>query len=294
MICVECKNPVKNAFLQYKKDYITLQKCGRCHAVVDKYIEYDHVLLFLDIVLLKPQAYRHLCFNVTEQQMGGTSHSGPGAVGGRTSGTSHSTRGAVTRPVPGTISRLIIMIILFEVYLSWAYEEKKSHHSLLMASILHQPVVTQYLLFIIKLVLNLALFNLPLQLMFSYLNWNGSQINLNLPLEYQKLYHSRVLLTAVLIANSIRLLPILTLIWPYDNSVQLFNIVKFISVVNVIESLKVVSELGYLVIGVCFGVCYLIQQAGSVGVICLVVGQLGKGESVGRLFVEYFQHLFNY
>ena len=34
-----------------------------CHKVVDKYIEFDPVIIFLDALLHKPQAYRHLLFN---------------------------------------------------------------------------------------------------------------------------------------------------------------------------------------------------------------------------------------
>ena len=37
--------------------------------VADKYIEYDNVILFLDIMLLKPQAYRHLMYNITESEL---------------------------------------------------------------------------------------------------------------------------------------------------------------------------------------------------------------------------------
>lgn len=35
----------------------------RCLNFADKYIEFDHVILFLDMVLHKPQVYRHLLFN---------------------------------------------------------------------------------------------------------------------------------------------------------------------------------------------------------------------------------------
>jgi len=35
-----------------------------CHSVVDKYTEYDNVLICLDALLHKSQAYRHLLFNV--------------------------------------------------------------------------------------------------------------------------------------------------------------------------------------------------------------------------------------
>jgi hypothetical protein len=34
-----------------------------CNQRVDKYVEFDTVLVFLDIILHKVQAYRHLVFN---------------------------------------------------------------------------------------------------------------------------------------------------------------------------------------------------------------------------------------
>ena len=39
----------------------------KCEKVVDKYIEYDAVIIFLDALLHKPQAYRHLLFNIVVQ-----------------------------------------------------------------------------------------------------------------------------------------------------------------------------------------------------------------------------------
>ena len=36
---------------------------SNCRKVIDKYVEYDAVILLLDILLLRIQAYRHLIFN---------------------------------------------------------------------------------------------------------------------------------------------------------------------------------------------------------------------------------------
>ena len=42
-------------------DFLFQKICGK---VVDKYIEYELVIIFLDAVLHKPQAYRHILFNI--------------------------------------------------------------------------------------------------------------------------------------------------------------------------------------------------------------------------------------
>lgn len=64
MICIECTEPVWSLYTQYSTSNIRLTACPRCNKFADKYIEYDNVLIFVDILLLKPQAYRHLVFNV--------------------------------------------------------------------------------------------------------------------------------------------------------------------------------------------------------------------------------------
>jgi len=35
----------------------------QCKKFADKYIEHDFVVLFIDIILIKPQVYRHLLYN---------------------------------------------------------------------------------------------------------------------------------------------------------------------------------------------------------------------------------------
>jgi Arv1-like family len=44
-------------------DTIRLSRCEHCHEVADRYIEYDFVLCFLDLVLAKVSVYRHFLFN---------------------------------------------------------------------------------------------------------------------------------------------------------------------------------------------------------------------------------------
>jgi hypothetical protein len=36
---------------------------SECHHVADKYIEYDPVIVMIDLVLLNEQAYRHVLYN---------------------------------------------------------------------------------------------------------------------------------------------------------------------------------------------------------------------------------------
>ncbi|OAD04791.1 hypothetical protein MUCCIDRAFT_161506 [Mucor lusitanicus CBS 277.49] len=66
--CVECGASVVNLYTQYSKDNIRLTTCDQCNNFADKYIEHDFVIIFIDMLLHKPQVYRHLLFNrITEQ-----------------------------------------------------------------------------------------------------------------------------------------------------------------------------------------------------------------------------------
>ena len=73
--CVECSHPVASLYTVYSKDNVRLTQCvtpnflakadlqDQCKKFADKYIEHDFVVLFIDIILIKPQVYRHLLYN---------------------------------------------------------------------------------------------------------------------------------------------------------------------------------------------------------------------------------------
>lgn len=69
-ICIECRFPVQSLYTVYSKaddrllgKGVRLTQCPRCKRFADKYVEHDFVVLFIDLVLIKPQVYRHLLFN---------------------------------------------------------------------------------------------------------------------------------------------------------------------------------------------------------------------------------------
>ncbi|KAJ8604936.1 hypothetical protein MRB53_041612 [Persea americana] len=69
-ICIECRYPVNQLYTAYSKaddralgKGVRLIQCPRCKRFADKYVEHDFVILFIDLVLIKPQVYRHLLFN---------------------------------------------------------------------------------------------------------------------------------------------------------------------------------------------------------------------------------------
>jgi hypothetical protein len=61
-ICIECCYPVSQLYSTYSKaddrslgKGVRLTQCPRCHRFADKYVEHDYVVLFIDLVLIKPQ-----------------------------------------------------------------------------------------------------------------------------------------------------------------------------------------------------------------------------------------------
>ncbi|EPR64102.1 Arv1, related protein [Toxoplasma gondii GAB2-2007-GAL-DOM2] len=65
VICVECSVPLSSTCRRFPPHFqnIRLARCAACGKTADKYVEYEVLLIFIDLLLHKPQAYRHLIFN---------------------------------------------------------------------------------------------------------------------------------------------------------------------------------------------------------------------------------------
>lgn len=64
LVCVECGASVPELVRDYGKGNLRLAICSACNSVADKYVEYETILLFLEVLLLKPQVYRHVLCNL--------------------------------------------------------------------------------------------------------------------------------------------------------------------------------------------------------------------------------------
>ncbi|KAM4772279.1 protein ARV1 [Rhinophrynus dorsalis] len=63
--CIECNEESKELYRDYKHGVLKITICKSCQKPVDKYIEYDPVIILLNAMLCKAQAYRHVLFNTT-------------------------------------------------------------------------------------------------------------------------------------------------------------------------------------------------------------------------------------
>jgi len=233
MICVECNEPVESLYVKYTNDYIKLTDCPSCSKVADKYVEFDNVILFIDTLLLKPQAYRHLVYNLMAENVVG------GNVVKETSIKSWFERNK-------KINRIRLLMILFEIYLTWAYEEKNYNLGkalnpfLVMNAILEKSAVTQYLYFSLKCISDDVITHTLIPFfMFNFGGWN--------PKDYvshnadTKRYYRMALSLTVLISGATKLFPILMLIWPYNN-IAITNIISSVADLNLIEALRIVTN----------------------------------------------------
>ncbi|XP_016097928.1 protein ARV1 [Sinocyclocheilus grahami] len=61
--CVECNEDANELHRDYSNGILKITICSSCKKPVDKYIEYDPVIILIDATLCKIQAFRHILFN---------------------------------------------------------------------------------------------------------------------------------------------------------------------------------------------------------------------------------------
>lgn len=226
MICVECNNPgIDCLYSEFKSKYIKLTICPKCGQLADKYIEFDNVIIFLDVLLLEKQAYRHLAYNKVETAIF-----------------------SQDPPQYRKIVRYVVLLVLFEVYLTWAYEEKKEHSSMLMSRVLSMPVALQYAFFIIHQMIEQGMMFFMLYIIFTKLFLWGNTRNQNLTDAHQKPYYMCVLLVTFLLSTAVRCLPIIMLIWPYDNALVASGAVNILVFFCMVEGLRINTGRPYLAV----------------------------------------------
>ncbi|XP_047989907.1 protein ARV1 [Leguminivora glycinivorella] len=61
--CVNCGESSAALYKTYGPSVLKLTKCDKCNGIVDKYIEYDPVIVMIDLVLVSKEAQRHVLYN---------------------------------------------------------------------------------------------------------------------------------------------------------------------------------------------------------------------------------------
>ncbi|EHA54668.1 hypothetical protein MCOR27_010793 [Pyricularia oryzae] len=237
-ICIECRHPVKTLWTKYSGTgdgdkvsghNIRLTVCKNCGRFCDKYVEHDFVVLFVDLVLIKPQVYRHLLHNSLMRD------------GDR---------------FDPTMIRLGILLLLFDVYLTWARIEKQFNTSSSadqssFSRIAQQPIVLQYMFFLLLCTLSNLAFHLSIRLLTSS-PWSPLVLLGLLPAPFER---PNSVSTALLVSSSTKLFPILMVIWNYDVPAAARSL-GWAVVANNVEALMILLDCGY-------GAAALLTTAGA-------------------------------
>ncbi|KAI5788082.1 Arv1-like family-domain-containing protein [Pyronema domesticum] len=237
----ECSYPVQSLYTAYSSADdkslgrgVRLTQCPRCKRFADKYVEHDFVVLFIDMVLIKPQVYRHLLFNHL---------------------------GRTDDKLDGSIKRLGVLLLLFDVYLTWARIEKSIPTS--HPQILSQPIVVQYLFFLCFCLTESLLFHATIRFLSFYL--------LRFP-------RPNAVSTALLVSSCTKLFPILMVIWKYDVPAAARS-VGWAVVVNNVEALRILLNVDYVRAAALTGAGAVVR-AGVSGAVLRAAG-LGGEETGG-------------
>ncbi|KAH3915714.1 hypothetical protein HBH56_078580 [Parastagonospora nodorum] len=256
-ICIHCRHPIPVLYTTYSKaddralgKGVRLTQCPSCKNFADKYVEHDFIVLFIDLVLIKAEVYRHLLFNRL---------------------------GTSDEKFDRSILRLGVLLLLFDVYLTWARIEKISQNASLLAS---QPLMLQYLFFLALVTLSTLAFHIPIRLLCSL---PPSPLRVVLP-HYP---HPTPLSTALLVSSCTKLFPILLIIWEYDLRSSA-TAVSWAVIVNNIAALEILMDCGYVRAGVLVGVGAAVRGVVSWGMLKAVgLGTGWEGFNLGREVDEW-------
>ncbi|KAF2098703.1 Arv1-like protein [Rhizodiscina lignyota] len=229
-MCIECRYPVKSLYTTYSKaddrslgKGVRLTQCPRCKRFADKYVEHDFVVLFIDLVLIKPQVYRHLLFNRL---------------------------GREDDRFDDSIIRLAVLLLLFDVYLTWARIEKSSHpahtdNPLPPSPLSSQPLVLQYLFFLALCAISTLAFHLPIRLLCKYPpHYLSTETQGGFGI-FPYYPHPNPLSTALLVSSCTKLFPLLLIVWEYDLPSSA-SAVSWAVIVNNIAALEILMDCGYV------------------------------------------------
>jgi hypothetical protein len=168
-----------------------------------------------------------------------------------------------------SIVRLGVLLLLFDVYLTWARIEKlslpsqatlplstrNSTNANTNAALLQaQPLILQYLFFLLLVCSSTLAFHLPIRLLCSL---NPRNLPSGLSSLYARLIPSypypTPLSTALLVSSCTKLFPILLIIWDYDLPSSA-TAVSWAVIVNNIAALEILMDCGYVRAAVLVGI----------------------------------------
>lgn len=62
-ICINCSNKINELYKKYSSSVLKVINCSECNELADKYIEFEPIIIAIDLVLLSRPAQRHVLYN---------------------------------------------------------------------------------------------------------------------------------------------------------------------------------------------------------------------------------------
>jgi len=142
-----------------------------------------------------------------------------------------------------SIIRLGILLLLFDVYLTWARIEKAGpspNSSPLTGVLSDYPLLLQYLFFLIHCFLGTVAFHIPIRLICTspYFGWLRHLTGL------QRYGNAVSLSTALIVSSCTKLFPILLIVWEYDLP-SAASAVSWAVIANNVAALEILINCGY-------------------------------------------------
>ncbi|TPX76309.1 hypothetical protein CcCBS67573_g02444 [Chytriomyces confervae] len=228
--CIHCAAPIRALFREYSKGNIRLEQCGVCKkGFADQYIENDPIVVFIDMVLLKKPVFRHLIHNRL----------------------SYDSRG-----FNGTVAKLALILVLFEVYVKWFKLEKLYGRSdfLLVESLHYQYfcilclcVVGKKARISVFVFLDLLLLSVSKEFVIWHLSIRSAVWMLYKPesRETRKLDWYNKLSMSLIISSYGKLFLLLMAIWDYNELEYAWTLNVFVVLSN-LEALSAFLDTGYV------------------------------------------------
>lgn len=234
---------------------VRLTQCPQCKRFADKYVEHDYVVLFIDLVLVKPQVYRHLLFNRL---------------------------GHEEDELDPSITRLGTLLLLFDVYLTWSRIESLPPHLTSSSPIPHLPILLQYGFYLLLCAATTASQHLMIRWLAQMTGLGARNIN-----ETDENQHDNEandvsgrstgngISTALFVSSCMKLFPILMVVWKYDDAGgSVGRGVEWAVAVQNLEALRILLECGYVGAAGLVGAGWMFKWA----VARLIMGFVGLGE----------------
>jgi len=196
-----------------------------------------------------------------------------------------------------SITRLAVLLLLFDVYLTWARIEKASltdSSSLLTSSadfastatlpppaslLSSQTIILQYVFFLTLCTLETIAFHLPLRLLTSLPPPPRDGASFSLFALVPRYPHPNRVSTALLVSSCTKLLPILMVVWEYDLPSSA-SAVSWAVIVNNVAALQILLDCGYVSATLLAGVGAL-ARAATGWALLRAVGLGGKSAAMG-------------